>query len=100
MIELSKLDNMFHCVGINLNDTFTYACGDQENMDWDDFILLLPLIDEHGYDITTAYASLIRGRDPIPPLVTDKFKECKKLLLQKLREDDDFMIDHRDDILK
>ena len=97
--DSGAFDLLFHSVGINLNDTFAYACADEERMDWDDFIDLIPMIKERGYNVLTAYAALKRGCDPIPPLVTDEFKKCKELLIQKMKDDNHFCIDYNEEIL-
>lgn len=90
---------LFHSVGIDVNDTFAYACSDEERMDWDDFLDVIPMIKEYGCDALIAYAALKRGCDPIPPLITDEFKKCKELLIQKMKDDNLFCVDYNEEIL-
>jgi hypothetical protein len=50
---------------LNMNDTFSFACGDSEEMPTEDFGLMAPLIAKYSHDALTAYAAVRRGAEPI-----------------------------------
>lgn len=52
-------------VSLNMNDTFGFACSDCENMSWEDFEKMVPIIAEHGRAALTAYVAVKRGAEPI-----------------------------------
>lgn len=100
-IDLELLKKHFHFVTINLNDTFYYASGDGENMDVDDLEFMYPLIQQYGDDASNAYTALIRGHDPqISKHITSDFKKCKDIILQKMKADEFFCLDHNEEILE
>lgn len=64
----------------NMNDTFYYACADQENVEIYDLNLLRKLYEEFSNDGMTSWVSVKRKQDPIDERNTQKFQEARNYL--------------------
>lgn len=81
-----------HGVGINMNDTFYYACADVSSIDTDELSDLEPVIEKYGFQAFVAFEAIRRGHDPqIPKYANDpEFLEAKKMILEMMEKADEY----------
>lgn len=95
------LTNDAHWVVINMNDTFYYACADLSEINAEDFVQLLPYRKKYGFDAFIAYEAIKRGHDPkIDQNNTKNMQKVKKILLDKMEKDEEFLFDLNYEIRK
>lgn len=89
MTELEAYKELVRCsfsVVINLNDTFSYACAESDDIDRDDVEVIIPFIQKYGRSALIAYCSIKCGYDPsIPSELSKEFYSAKEEL-KKLSE--------------
>ena len=72
---------------LNVNDMFSWATADAEEMSIDDFFLMVPVIAKYGRDALTAYVAVKRGAQPIGDSLTENYHHARILVeLVKSRE--------------
>lgn len=80
-----------HGVGINMNDTFYYACADSSSIGTDELEDLEPVIEKYGSEAFTAFEAIKRGHDPqIPQHITNEFKAAKQMIQDMLDTADQY----------
>lgn len=69
-----------HKFWLLMNDTFAYACSDGEDVDTDELPLVCDMYERFGYHGLIAFAAKKRGKSPIGPHKTEKYKEAVEYL--------------------
>ncbi len=79
-IDFGFLDKYAFYIDLNANDTFGYACADSTTIDIQELPGVIELDRLFGSDGVTAFMAHRRQTDPIPPLITKKYKEARKYI--------------------
>ncbi len=67
---------------VNMNDTFCFACADDEEVEIDELLTVHYAWNKFGHDGLTAWASKKREELPLEQLQTDKYFEAVEFLKQ------------------
>jgi len=85
------LEDSFYVIS-NMNDTFYYACADQGEIESGDLKDLIEYYPKYGYAVAVAYEAIKRDHDPqISQLVTKEYKEIKQILIERMKENENFI---------
>jgi len=90
MKELNELKELIlsnaDCIVFNMNDIFSEATSDVEEVDIDDLVQIWPIYMKYSYDAIIAYTSIKRDAHPLKELRTDEFKKAKRAILKLMEK--------------